>query len=89
MSEVDSIQVKREGYAWSSDDSGHAFAVFDRAAVEAAIGPVANVPSDQLARQLTGWSATYRGPGRSFRHEPHAKLYRHAVLVTQHTGLDI
>ncbi len=89
MSDTQSIQVKREGYAWSDETSGHRFAVFDRSQVEATIGPVASMPSDQLARTLTDWSETYRGPGRSFSHQPIAKVYRHAVLVTQFTGLDI
>ncbi len=89
MSDTQSIQVKREGYAWSDETSGHRFAIFDRKQVEAVYGPATSMPSDQLARILTDWSETYRGPGRSFSGEPCVTLYRHAVLVTQFTGLDI
>lgn len=89
MSNVQSIPVKREGYAWSSDTSGHQFMIFDRQVVEAVIGPVADWPTDRLAGLLTAWSAFHRGVGRGFGEKPTVKLYRHAVLVTQFTALDI
>lgn len=87
--EPESIQVKREGYAWSSDSSGSQYAVFDRAQVERVLGPIAEMTTDQLVGQLTGWSEFYRGVGRAFGSKPRAKLYRHAVLITQETALDI
>ncbi len=89
MSDSQSIQVKREGYAWSGETSGHRFAVFDRKQVEAVIGPLDQHHAHNVALMLTDWTEFYRGPGRAFGDPPRARIYRHAVLVTQRTGLDI
>lgn len=50
---------------------------------------LADENNSELAQDLTGWARFYRGPGRAFGHEPVARVYRHAVLVYQRTGLDI
>lgn len=89
MSEVQQVQVKREGYAWSGETSGYQFAIFDRQQVEAMLGPADQLDGKQLAQELTEWSAFDRGVGRSFGETPRVKLYRHAILVTQFTALDI
>lgn len=86
--ESQSIKVKREGYAFTSDTSGHRFAVFDRKQVEAVIGPIDQL-GHNVAFMLTDWSEFYRGAGKAFGDPPRVKVYRHAVLVTQRTGLDI
>jgi hypothetical protein len=42
-----------------------------------------------LGQQLTGWGSFSNGIGRSFGTDPHTKIGRNHILVTQYRGLDI
>lgn len=88
------IECRKSGtWADSDGETGGQYAVFTAAQVESVFGyPPAQLTEEDretLARDLTGWDRFYCGPGRAFGHEPSARIYKHAVLVYQRTGLDI
>lgn len=77
-----------EGFRHDEDSGGYAWALFR----------VEDLPSDlstdqdtlALAVALTGWCRWYKGPGRSFGHDPYvAKKTKTRILVKQFRGLDI
>jgi len=88
---------------WTSSDgeSGGQYAIFTReqackilgidslADQVAVLNAMVDECEDEVARDLTGWSHFYRGAGRAFGNEPVVRVYKHAVLVYQLTGLDI
>lgn len=82
------VEPRKQGIA-RVDDVSYVWAVFDRAKAEDEVGWVADTGNTEFAERLTGWRASYRGPGRSFADEPGIRVFKHAVLVTQRRGLDI
>lgn len=102
MKTDDGIECKKSGTWVSSDgETGGHYAVFtiDQACEslgialfsdkQAVLQAMADEDNSEVAQDLTGWGRFERGPGRAFGREPVVRIYRHAVLVYQRTGLDI
>jgi len=81
---------KAGGFSFDDDStSTYLWVVFPRAAVEAVHGPITPDNAEDIATNLTGWHRSYSGPGRGFSSDPTIRLFKHAVIVKQHCGLDI
>lgn len=78
---------------WTDEDgeTGGQYAIFTREQAKRILGvePTDVRCQDTAARDLTGWTSFWCGAGRSFGSEPCVRVYKHAVLVYQRTGLDI
>lgn len=87
--------ILRSGISYRdpSEASCYKYVVLDRAEVEARIGctidPAATKDNQELAQDLTGWSRSHSGPGRSFQDDPSLKVFGRRVLITQRCGLDV
>lgn len=81
----------RKAYDISSDDEGSTYrvAIFSRATVEAAYGAVTSDNVETVIARLTGWAASYSGPGRGFAHDPSLTLRGRNIVIRQFCGLDI
>lgn len=78
---------------WTDEcgECGGRYAIFRREMAEKILGcKVEDLDDDiAMAQDLTGWYRFDCGPGRAFGREPCVRVYKHAVLVYQRTGLDI
>jgi hypothetical protein len=84
------VKCRKSGYAWVTEgESGYKYAIFNRAEVEAKLGPVSEENAEYIMGQLVPWHARYGGPGRSFTSDPSMRLYKRNILIRQQTGLDI
>lgn len=64
--------------------------LFDREAVETAVGVNADSYPYHLAEGLVCRSSTYNGPGQPFTEDPDVRrVTKHRVLICQHVGRDI
>jgi len=89
-SSVPYVQARKAGYAVSEHgESGYKWAVYSRASVESAYGPITEENAEDIAGNLTGWGPHYSGPGRGFSHDPYIRVLKRNVLVKQFCGLDI
>lgn len=84
------IQPRKAGIARSKDgETSQRWAIFQREEVESLYGEVSAENALEIAAGLTGWSQTYRGPGRAFTSDPIIFVYKRNILVRQFCGLDI
>jgi len=84
------VPARKAGYATSEEgESGYAWAVFPLAQVVQAFGEITPENASDVACNLTGWAASYSGPGRGFRHDPYIRVMKRNVIVKQFCGLDI
>lgn len=85
------VPHRKAGCFFFDDDSSSSYlwAVFPRSEVERVHGEITPDNADDIASNLTGWARSYSGPGRGFSSDPTLRLFKHAVLVKQHRGLDI
>lgn len=76
--------------ATDDDGSWRKWAVFPRAAVESAHGPLTPDTAETIAGNLTGWGRSYSGPGRNFASDPSIRrIGKGWIAITQSGGLDI
>lgn len=64
-------------------------AIFSRATVEAAYGPLTPDNADEMAVRLTDWTARDGGAGRYFASAPSIRTRGRNIVVRQFCGLDI
>lgn len=79
----------RKAYDIADEDSTYRIAVFSRATVEAAYGPVEAQDVDTMIARLTGWHEYYCGPGRAFGHAPTLRVMKRNIIIRQFAGVDI
>jgi hypothetical protein len=88
--ETQAICIRAGRTVSEEGDSSTHWAVFTRESAEEAFGaPIDAENAHEAAVELTGWTRFYGGPGRAFGESACVRLYNHAILVYQHTGLDI
>lgn len=86
------LEIKpRKAYDIVSEpgESGYRVAIFSRAEVEAAYGPMTPDNQESTIARLVGWGASYGGPGRGFSAEPYMRVLGRNIVIRQFNGLDI